>query len=102
MRKAEGYQRLTAAMRETVCERVRWVTGSCTGDRCSLGIEDGSTLGGGTILDGDGCSLGIGDGSTIGGGTTLGGGTTIGDGVAVGVADGGAIAVLVFQWSKRS
>ena len=72
--------------------RVRWATGSCTGDRYSLGIGDGSTLGGGTTLVGDGCSLGIGDGYTLGGGSTLGGGAT------VGVAGGGARAVLVFQW----
>ena len=79
-----------------MCERVRWDTGSCTGDGCSLRIEDGSTLGGVTTIDGDGCSLGIGDG------TTLGGGTTVGGGVGVGLADGGASAVLVFQWAKMS
>ena len=83
-------------MGEMVCERVWWATGSCTGDGCSLGIGDGSTLGGGTTLGGDGCSLGIGDGSILGGGTTFGGG------VAVGLAVGGASAVLVFQWAKRS
>ena len=54
MRKAEGYWRLEADMGETVCEQVRWATGSCTGDGCYLGIGDGSTLGGGTTLDGDG------------------------------------------------
>ena len=79
-----------------MCERVRWDTGSCTGDGRSLGIGYGSTLGGGTTLDGYGCSLVIGDGSTLGGGTTLGGG------IAVGLADGGVSAVLVFQWVKRS
>ena len=90
-------------MGETVCDRVRWATGSCTGDGCSIGIGDGSTLGGGTTLVGDGCSLGIGDGSTlvgvttIGGGTTLGGGTTRGGGATFGVAYRGASAVLVFQ-----
>ena len=83
---------------EMVCERVQWATGSCTGDRCSIGIGDGSTLGGGTTLDGDGCSFGIGYGSTLGGGITLGGCTTFGGGVAVGLADGGASAVLVLQW----
>ena len=41
-------------MGETVCERVRWATGSCTGEGCYLGIGDGSTLGGGTTLDDDG------------------------------------------------
>ena len=96
MRKLEGYRRLEAATGGTVCERVQWATGSCTGGGCSLGVGDGSTLGGGTTLDGDGFSLGIGYGSTLGGGTTLGGGVT------VGVADGGASAVLVFQWAKRS
>ena len=95
-------------MGETVCYTVWWATGSCTGNGCSLGIGDGSTLVGGTNLAGDGCSLGIGDGSTLGGGTnlvggtTLGCGTTLGGGAAVGVADGGARAVLVFQWEKRS
>ena len=54
VRKAEGYWRLEADMGETVCERVRWATGACTGDGCSLGIGGGSTLGGGTTLDGDG------------------------------------------------
>ena len=75
VRKAEGYRRLAAAMGETVCNRVRWSTGSCNGERCSLGIGDGSTLGGGT---------------------------TLGGGVAVGLSDGGASVVLVFQWAKRS
>ena len=96
MRKAEGYRRLAAAIGETVCERVRWDTGSFTGVGCSLGIGDGSTLGGGSTLVGDGCSLANGDGSTLGGGTNLGGGA------AVGLANGGASAVLVFQWAKRS
>ena len=54
VRKAEGYRRLAADMGETVCERVRWATGSCTGDGCSLGIGYGSTLGVGTTLDGNG------------------------------------------------
>ena len=52
--KADGYWRLAADMGEMVCERVRWATGSCTGDGCSLGIGGGSTLGGGTTLDGYG------------------------------------------------
>ena len=102
VRKAEGYWWLAATMGETVCEQVRWYTGSCTGDGCSLGIGDGSTLGRGTTLDGDECYLGIGDGSNLGGDTTLGGGTTFGGGVAVGLADGGASVVLGFQWAKRS
>ena len=89
-------------MGETVCEWVRWATGSCTGEGCSLGNWDGSTLGGGTTLVGYGCSLGTGGGSTLGGGTNLGsgtnlgGGNTLGGGAAVGVANGGASAVLVF------
>ena len=65
VRKVEGYWQLAADMGEMVCERVRWDTGSFTGDRCYLGIEYGSTLGGGTNLDGDGCYIGIGDGSTL-------------------------------------
>ena len=102
MRKLEGHRQLAAAMGETVCEQVRWATGSCTRDGCSLGIGDGSTIGGVTTLVGYGRSLGIGYGSTLVGGTTLGGGTTIGGGAAVGVADGGASAILVFHWAKRS
>ena len=94
--KSEGYWKLAAAMGEMVCEWVKWATGSCNRDGCSLGIGDGSTLGGGTTLDGDGCSIGIGDGSTLGGGTTFGGG------VAVGLADGSTSTVLVLQWEKRS
>ena len=31
--KAEEYRQLEAAIGETVCEGVRWDTGSCTGDR---------------------------------------------------------------------
>ena len=108
VRKAEGYWWLSAARGEMVCERVRWDTGSCTGDGCSRGIGNGSTLGGGTTNHGGGCSLGIWDGPTLGGGTTLGvgttlgggtthgGGTAFGGGVAVGLADGGTSAVLVF------
>ena len=61
VRKSEGYWQLAEAMGETVCEQVRWDTGSCTGDGFSLGIWNGYTLGGGTTIDGDGCSLGIGD-----------------------------------------
>ena len=50
---------------------------------------------------GDRYTIGIGDVSTLGGGTTLGVGTSLGGGNTVGVADGGARAVLVFQWAKR-
>ena len=102
VRKEEGHWRMVTDMGDTVCERVRWDTGSCTGHGCYLGIGDVSTLGGGTALDGNGYSPGIGDGSTLGGGTILGDGTTLGGGVAVGVVDGGASAVLVFQLVKRS
>ena len=68
----------------------------------------GEDWAGGVIGDavGDGSTLGVGDGSTLGCGTTLvcgttlGGVTTLGGGNAVGVVDGGARAVLVFQWAK--
>ena len=63
------------------------VIGAVVGDGCSLGIGGVSTLG---------------DGTTLVGNTTLGGCATLGGGAAVGVADGGARAVLVFQWAKRS
>ena len=70
----------------------------------------GEDWAGGVIGDavGDGSTLGVGDGSTLGCGTTLvcgttlGGVTTLGGDNAVGVVDGGARAVLVFQWEKRS
>ena len=73
MRKAEGYWRLAAAMGEIVRKRVRWATGSWTGDVLAE-VWSGGVRGDAV---GYGSTLGIGDGSTLVGVTTLGGGTTI-------------------------
>ena len=76
--------------------RKYWAGGvicAAVGDGSTIGIGDGSTLGGGITLGG--CT-------TLGCGTTLGFGTTLGGGNTIGLVDVGVIAVLVFQWSKRS
>ena len=85
-------------MGEMVCERVWWATGSWTGYALGMGWAGGVR---GAVV-GYGCYIGIWDVSNLGVGTTLGGVTTLGGGAAVQMVDGGARAVLVFQWEKRS
>ena len=90
-------------MGKTVCERLQWETGSFTrvdglgeetvGGAVDAAVGDGSTLGGGTNLGG---------GTTLGSGTNLGGGDAVGGDGVVGLLDGGASAVVVVQFLKRS
>ena len=60
VRKLDGYRRLEAAMGGTVCERVQWDTGSCTGGGCSLGMGMDPPLEVAPPLMGMGSPLGLG------------------------------------------
>ena len=79
------------AMGETVCERMWWETGSFT-EVDGLGEETvGMAVG-----------AAVGDGSTLRGGTTLGDSNAVGGDGVVGSLAGGASAVVVVNFLKRS